>query len=225
MDPKDPKLQPFTRGLLDTLAPPRHAALAVEVARPAQPPGSLHAPQTEATETHMIGTMQDLRVDAVEKQRELEEQLAAVQARRDAALARLTDEVIPQREARLARQRAALTAALGSLDAELAGAIAGAFARHDYTLRQPSARLEQRCLAEEEFYFREVPLRFEAQCRASVNTMEAERQALALNNATVRVCPGGRRRPCKHTHSLSHPCLRNPTPTHSAPDSRPGARH
>jgi hypothetical protein len=60
----------------------------------------------------MIGTMQDLRVDAVEKQRELEEQLAAVQARRDAALARLTDEVIPQREARLARQRAALTAAL-----------------------------------------------------------------------------------------------------------------
>ena len=126
MDPKDPRLQPFTRGLLDTLAPPRHAALAVEVSRPAQPPGSLHAPQTEATETHMIGTMQDLRVDAVEKQRELEEQLAAVQARRDAALARLTDEVIPQREARLARQRAALTAALGSLDAELAGAIAGA---------------------------------------------------------------------------------------------------
>ncbi len=182
----DPKLMPFTRGLLDTLAPPRQAAVAAELPRPALPPGSLHAPQTEATETLMVGTMQDLRVDAVEKQRELEEQLAAVQARRDAALERLTGTIIPQREARLSRQRAAMEAALASLDAELAGAITSVFVRHDFTLRHPSARMEQRVLAEEEFYFREVPLQFEAQCRASVNTMEGERQALQLNNATVR---------------------------------------
>ena len=79
-----------------------------ESPRPAQAPPSLHEVQTEATETLMVGTMQDLRVDAVEKQRELEEQLAAVQARRDAVLARLTGTIIPQREARLSRQRAAV---------------------------------------------------------------------------------------------------------------------
>lgn len=227
----DPKLTPFTRGLLDTLAPPRQAALTVELPRPAQAPPSLHEVQTEATETLMVGTMQDLRVDAVEKQRELEEQLAAVQARRDAVLARLTGTIIPQREARLSRQRAAVEAALASLDAELAGAISGVFARHDFTLRHPSARMEQRVLAEEEFYFREVPLQFEAQCRASVNTMEGERQALQLNNATVRCgaslsvfLPPSLRCPPSRTAAHATPHLPFPLPQ-TPTDPRPGARH
>jgi hypothetical protein len=179
-------LLPFSQGLMDTLAPPRQASQPVALSRPREAAGSLHAEHTEAVETLMIGSMQDLRVDAVEKQRELEEQLASVAARRDAALERLTGTIAPQRAARLSRQRAAMEVALASLDAELSSAITGVFARHDYTLQHPSARLEQRVLAEEEFYFREVPLQFEAQCRASVNTMEGERQALQLNIATVR---------------------------------------
>jgi hypothetical protein len=176
---------PFSKGLMDTLAAPHASTHTVELSRPAQAPGSMHAPLTEEVETLLLGGMQDLRVDAVEKQRELEEQLVAVAARRDAALQRLTGTITPQREARLIRQRVALEVALGSLDAELSQAVSSAFQRHDEVLAAPAERLERLGGVEEDFYFHQVPMLFEAQCRASVDTMEGERQALQLNNATV----------------------------------------
>ena len=223
---------PFSKGLMDTLAPPGASTQTVELSRPAQAPGSLHAPLTEETETLLLGGMQDLRVDAVEKQRELEEQLVAVAARRDAALQRLTGSITPQREARLIRQRVALEVALGSLDAELSQAISSAFQRHDEVLAGPAERLERLGGVEEDFYFRQVPMLFEAQCRASVDTMEGERQALQLNNATVSGGgPGGagQGQPLgagQCPPSFSHASLHlPPPPPHTHTDPRQGADH
>ena len=199
---------------MDTLAPPRASMVSVEVARPALAPGSLHAATTEETETLMIGTMQDLRVDAVEKQRELEEQLQSIAARREAALDRLTNAIIPQREERLRRQREAIEVALRAMEGDLAQHISAVFSRHDASLAAPSSRMEDRRAMEEAFYFQEVPMLFEAQCRASVDTMNGERQAMQLNTATVRApsCVTKKKRTEPPHCSLSHSCTPIPPP-------------
>lgn len=146
----------------------------------------MHAILTEETEKQMIGTMQDLRVDTVEKNRELEEQLLSVAARRDALHTHLVDYVIPTRKERLERQRAALEIALATLEAELSSRITAAFIQHDASLEAPRARMEHQGEVEENFYFKEVPQIFDEQCGAAINTMEGERMAHQLSSATVR---------------------------------------
>jgi len=146
----------------------------------------MHAVLTEETEKQMIGTMQDLRVDTVEKNRELEEQLLSIAARRDALHTHLVDYVTPTRKERLERQRAALEIALATLEAELSSRITAAFIQHDASLEAPRARMEHQGEVEGNFYFKEVPQIFDEQCGAAINTMEGERMAHQLSSATVR---------------------------------------
>ena len=143
----------------------------------------------------MIGTMQDLRVDTVEKNRELEEQLLGIVARRDALHTHLVDTVIPTRKERLERQRAALEIALATLEAELSSRITAAFIQHDASLEAPRARMERQGEVEADFYFKEVPHVFEEQCGKAIETMQGERMAHQLSSATVRR-HGGRDNGC-----------------------------
>ena len=182
---------PLTRGLMDTLHAPRGITQQVELAPPPGPPPSSHATTALATERAMLGTMQDLRIDTVEKNRELDEQLSAVAARREAALLRLEGDIAPARAARLAGTRAALQAALTALEAELSGRVRAAFEARVAELAPPSEALEALGRREAECYAREVPRLFEAQCGAAVRTMQAEQQALQLDGATVRGWGGG----------------------------------
>ena len=179
---------PLTRGLIDTVHAPRRGAPPprVVLAPPPAPAPSSHAPAALATERAMLGTMQDLRIDTVEKNKELDEQLAAVAARRDATLQRLEGTVVPARAARLARNREALQTALSGLERDLSGRIARAFEGHVAALVPPAEALERVGAREAECYAREVPQLFEAQCGAAVRNMQAEQQALRLDGATVR---------------------------------------
>jgi len=133
----------------------------------------------------MLGTMQDLRVDVVEKNRELEEQLSDVVTQRGALMSRLQHSIIPDRVERLARQRAAVELALQSLELELSSRITSIFQQHEASLEPPKARLVKQGIVESDFYFKAVPSLFETQCGAAVNTMQGERLALQLNCATV----------------------------------------
>ena len=183
-------LTPFSKGLMDTLAPPKQANVRVELTAAPIPPKSTHTSLTEETEHQMIGTMQDLRVDAVEKNRELEENLSSVAARRDDVLSRLVNKITPERVERLARQRAAMEVALQNLELDLSERITAVFQRHEASLDPPKARMEQSGIVEADFYFKTVPALFESQCGAAVDKMQGERLALQLNSATVRVMLG-----------------------------------
>jgi len=176
----------FTKGLIDTQHAPRAGLTqSISLAPPAAPPPSAHVPAALEVERAMVGTMQDLRIDAVEKNRELDEQLVAVAARRAAALERLDTVVVPSRVARLARNRAAAAAALEALEADLSARIARAFEGHVKSLEPPAARMEAAGVREAACYAKEVPQLFEAQCGAAVRTMQGEQQALALDGATI----------------------------------------
>ncbi len=177
---------PFTKGLLDTQHAPRAGVTqAITLAPPAAPPPSVHVPAALAVERAMVGTMQDLRIDAVEKNKELDEQLVAVAARRAAALERLEAVVVPARAARLARTRAAAAEALAALERDLSARIARTFEAHVKALGPPAARMEAAGVQEAAFYAKEVPQLFESQCGAAVRTMQAEQQALQLDGATI----------------------------------------
>lgn len=177
---------PFTRGLMDTLSAPKASVSVAQLAPPREVPESVLAPLTHATEVDMVGTMQDLRIDTVEKNAELTRVLDDVAQRTARARARLDDEVIPQRAAAFAAQKASVTAALEALEVEFSARIASTFSAHDASLRDPSVRLDNAVAAEAECYGHEVPDLFDATCGPSVQRMRADEEALQLDTATVR---------------------------------------
>lgn len=176
---------PFTRGLRDTLAPPRAAAVTVTLAPPATMPATVHASRVSATEESMIGTMQDLRIDVVEKNAELEATLAALAVRREAALKRLVDTIAPARLERLAEARAGIETALTLLAAEVGVDTAARFAGVVGSLETPRERLDSTAKLEAAFYGKEVAAIFEADCGEAVRHMERSQYELDMDKLSV----------------------------------------
>jgi hypothetical protein len=176
---------PFTRGLRDTLAPPRAAAVTVTLAPPATMPATVYASRVSATEDSMIGTMQDLRIDVVEKNAELEATLAALALRREAALKRLVENVAPARRARLAEARAGIETALTLLAAEVSVDTAARFAGVVSSLETPRERLDGAAKLEAGFYGKDVAAIFEADCGEAVRHMERSQYELDMDKLSV----------------------------------------
>lgn len=179
----------FTRGLRDTLAPPRAAPVTATLAPPAVVPHSVHADIVSSTEDAMIGTMQDLRIDAVEKNAELAAALAVISDRRDEALRRLVDVVSPSRLARLSAARDAIASALGELDLDLLSRTASTFSALDAACAPPGNALTALDGVETTFYATEVPRSFEQQCGSHVRAMERSREEVELDKTSVRRGP------------------------------------
>ena len=174
---------------VDTVVAPRAggppSTLGVALAPPAADPRSRNAAAAEAVEEDMVATMQELRLGVVQRNQELDEQLAAVLARAEAARAQLRTVVTPAREANTAAQRARLEASLRELEAELSGAGAARFAQTVDSLLPIRHALEEAERVEQRFYAQEVPAKNEAQCGAAIRTMRQEREGMALDAAAA----------------------------------------
>jgi hypothetical protein len=176
----------FTRGLRDTLAPPRAAPVSAALAPASAVPPSVHADVVSSTEDAMIGTMQDLRIDAVEKNAELAAALAVISDRREEALRRLVDVVSPSRLARLAAVKSAIAAALSELDVDLSSRTASTFSALDAACIAPSNALTALDGVETAFYATDLPRSVEQQCGSHVRAMERSREEVELDKTSVR---------------------------------------
>lgn len=109
----------------------------------------------------------------------------AIRVRHDAAHSRLVDVIIPEREADHARQRRNLEAALTALETSISGRITATFGGHADSLIPVHHRLDHDLAVETTFHTVDVPAKNERQCGAAIRTMEQEKEALALDNATI----------------------------------------
>lgn len=205
---------PLTKGFLDTIHAPMAATFAVvrtlrlcsalaavlntqltlglaasfhlqPTAPPVEEPASKHAPDLAQVDEGMVGTMQELRIGVVERNQDFSEQLAGVYARRDAAMRRLTDDIIPSREAGYKALHASFAAAISALEAELTDRISATYAAHNASVVPLNAALDGLHAREQAFYKEEIPDTNARQCGKHIRMMQQEKEALELDNTTI----------------------------------------
>jgi len=138
------------------------------------------------TETGMVGSMQELRIQTVSKNKEFDERVRALRARLRRAEGALKAEA-EAREAQLRESRSAIAGSLASLEAVLSEAIA---TTHDGLAADALAPIGVDCTAleavERRTYEEEVPRREEELSGPVVRRMLSDRQAFDIDNTKVR---------------------------------------
>jgi len=174
------------RGLHATLAPPGAAPLVhVQLAPPAALPRSTHAMVAEHIEGSMVGVMQDLRVTTVDRNAELAEAYGLVRERVAACSEALRREAAARDVQYEALQRA-LAAAFEAADRELHEAVGATFSLAAAAVPPLHAQLDEAAVTETQAYAVEVPATNERMCGAHIREMEGHREALLLDDTTIR---------------------------------------
>ena len=133
----------------------------------------------------MIGTMQDLRIDVVEKNAEMEAALASLVMRCEAAFTRLNDVISPSRNARLADARSGIEGSFVQLVAEVSVDTASRFANVVSALEGPQRILDTTTAREEHLYNTQVFQEFEAACGESLRQMERSHFEFDMDKLSV----------------------------------------
>lgn len=168
-----------------TLAPPGVAPAVAVLAPPASVPDGPHLVEAGHVEDGMLGVMQDLRISTVERNAEVAESYRVVRQRVARAQEQLQQEAAA-RDAQFQRIRAAMAAAFDELEVSARSALQATFAASAAALPPLYAQLERDERAEGAFYNIRVPETIEALSGAHVREMESRREALALDDTTIR---------------------------------------
>jgi hypothetical protein len=143
-----------------------------------------HADKAAEVEDEMVGTMQELRVAAVERNAALAEELDAIGARREAAVAVLAQEE-PRRVVDFTSVQNAFKLALKAADTELSTRIAAMFDAHRASLVPVGDAIDRIRAEETRFYEAEIPAVNERQCGESIRGIQTTRESVQLDNQTV----------------------------------------
>lgn len=171
-----------------TMAAPHGGALIAAAVAP--PPtnvpvhASKHAAVAEDVEEGMVGTMQEMRVATVQQRQEIAEQLDHIRDRGVAVRQRLAEER-DARDKQYAAMQASMAASFSVLERAISDGIEAAFASASARVPPLHRMLDTLVKREEVAYSEEVPAAIEQQCGEHVRTMEAHREALQLDNATI----------------------------------------
>lgn len=133
----------------------------------------------------MVGVMQDLRISTVERNAEVAESYRVVRQRVARAQEQLQQEA-SARDAQFQRMRAAMAAAFEELETAARSALQATFAASASAIPPIYERLALDERAEGAFYNVRVPETIEALSGAHVREMESRREALALDDTTIR---------------------------------------
>jgi hypothetical protein len=167
----------FGPGSVDTL---RLGHTAVRVA-PDQPLPSQDDAAFRQQDAAMVGTLQEIRVDAVERNADFSAALERVRASAEAASRLLHGSIVPSRKAADAEQRTAAEASLAALEAELTTAINSTFDRHVASLVAPDARMDAARARELAFMGPEIEAVTAVQTGKAVQEMEEDREDFELD--------------------------------------------
>lgn len=168
-----------------TLAPPGAAPAVAVLAPPASLPDGPHLVEAGHVEDGMVGVMQDLRISTVERNAEVAESYRVVRQRVARAQEQLQQEAAA-RDAQFQRIRAAMAAAFEELETTARSALQATFAASAAAIPPIYERLARDERAEGAFYNVRVPETIEALSGAHVREMESRREALALDDTTIR---------------------------------------
>lgn len=133
----------------------------------------------------MVGTMQSMRLATVERNAEFAEQLVGLQSRH-ASVVRMLEAEVVARDAFVSSWKATFAAAMQQLEAEASDALVSTFAVAAESVKPQHARLDGLHAQEREFYSSDVPRTNESMCGALIRTMDGHREALNLDQTTIK---------------------------------------
>lgn len=141
--------------------------------------------KTAAVEETLIGSMQDMRIDVLERNTAIAAEMQELQEKLESVYQYLQEKVIPQRELEFSKLRSTLETELEALDKFICEQTQNTTEQHWSVLDAEIERTKEVLAAEEEFYRLEIPRLCDAQCNGAVKTLKKHRQDFDLDLKTV----------------------------------------
>lgn len=144
-----------------------------------------HLAQGQEIQEGMIGTMQDMRINTVERNFEVAENYRLVKVRVEEANERLGQEA-RTRDVQFLAVRDAMAVAFKSLQAELEAAITTTFVEAKKGFQPLHSHLDLLLEREEHYYEQDIPATIEKLSGEHVREMEAKKESLVLDDTTIK---------------------------------------
>jgi hypothetical protein len=177
------KMMANTTGAL--VNPPNAAMVSAVIPPSAVEPKGKHLEAGQEVQEGMIGIMQDMRINTVERNFEIAESYRLVRVRVDEAKRRLKEEA-KTRDEQFMAVRDAMAVAFKNLQAELESAINTTFSEASKGFHPLHSHLDALRAEEEHYYDVHIPETIEKLSGEHVREMEAKKESLVLDDTTIK---------------------------------------